>query len=198
MATTTQHCDVRQIASGHLEALHLLLGRVDMDAVERFVDRLRQARDAGATVFVAGNGGSAATAAHLANDLGKATKRSGCPAMRVLCLSDNAPWLTALANDEGYDRVFAGQLENFAGPDDVLLLLSASGNSRNLVLAAEVAASRGATTVAMLGFGGGTLKAVAADCLWLPTPEGQYELVEDAHAVLCHVITRCLGQDRPA
>ena len=94
---------------------------MDLDAVQRLVEHLRTARDADGTVYVAGNGGSAATASHWANDLGKGTKSSGRAFMRVMCLSDNVSWLTALANDEGYDRAFSGQLENFAGPGDVFV-----------------------------------------------------------------------------
>src|SRR2546423_679797 len=99
--TDPQGPPVRDLALGYVESIGSLLDSLDLDAVERVVDRLRAARDAGATVFVAGNGGSAATATHWANDLGKATKRSGRRPIRVMSLCDNVPWLTALANDEG-------------------------------------------------------------------------------------------------
>ena len=110
----TQELPVKQIAAEYLRAFETLVQRIDLDAVERVARRLRTARDSGAMIYVAGNGGSAASASHWVNDLGKATKRSGRAPMRVMSLSDNVAWLTALANDEGYERVFAGQLENFA------------------------------------------------------------------------------------
>ena len=109
------------------------MAQIDVHAIDRVFEHLRRARDQGATIFVAGNGGSAATASHWANDLGKTAKRSGQAPIRVMSLSDNASWITALANDEGYDRVFAGQLENFLRPEDILVVISASGSSPNLV-----------------------------------------------------------------
>ena len=176
--------------------------RIDLDAVERVARRLRAARDSGAMIYVAGNGGSAASASHWVNDLGKATKRSGRAPMRVMSLSDNVAWLTALANDEGYERVFAGQLENFAQPGDVLVVISASGNSPNLVRAVELARARGVTTIGFLGFDGGVLRQQVDECVWLPTAKGAYELVEDGHVilcrVLCHILMISLTQDRPA
>ena len=190
--------DARLIASRYLQDFSALLEQVDIDAVQRTVERLRAVRDGEGTVYVAGNGGSAATATHLANDLGKATKASGRAFMRVMCMSDNVSWLTALANDEGYDRVFSGQLENFAGPGDLFLAISASGNSRNLVEAVELARARKVATVALLGFDGGLLKGLVDECLWLPSEQGQYGLVESAHSVLCDILTTCLMQDLAA
>jgi D-sedoheptulose 7-phosphate isomerase len=192
------HLDVQGIALEHMNALQALLNRVDLASIERIVERLRFARDTAATVYVAGNGGSAATASHWVNDLGKATKRSGRAPMRVMCLSDNASWLTALANDDGYDEVFSGQLDNFAREDDLLVAISASGNSPNLVRAVEVARRRGAVTIGLLGFDGGVLKDRVSESVCLSTEKGAYELVEDAHSVICHILTGCLAQDRPA
>src|SRR5687768_2834514 len=133
----------KRIAADYFRAFERLLHQVDLDRIERIVQSLRTARDRGATVYVAANGGSAATASHWVNDLGKTTKRSGQMPMRVMSLSDNVSWLTALANDEGYEHVFSGQLENFALAGDVLVVISASGNSPNLVRAVELARTRG-------------------------------------------------------
>jgi D-sedoheptulose 7-phosphate isomerase len=196
--TDRTELDVQGIALDHMNALRAVLRRVDLDAIERIVDRLRFARDHAATVFVAGNGGSAATASHWVNDLGKATKRSGRAPMRVMCLSDNASWLTALANDDGYEEVFSGQLDNFARGDDLLIVISASGTSPNLVRAVEVAGSRGAVTIGLLGFDGGVLMDLVDERVCLSTEKGAYELVEDAHSIVCHILTRCLAEDRLA
>jgi D-sedoheptulose 7-phosphate isomerase len=188
--------DAKLVAVDYLERFQALLSAVDVDALARVVDHLRRARDEDRTVYVAGNGGSAATASHWANDLGKATKTSGRAYMRVMCLSDNVSWLTALANDEGYERVFSGQLENFASPGDVLFVISASGNSTNLVNAVDLARDRGAVTVALVGFDGGVLKDLADEHLWLPIEPGEYGLVESGHTVLCDILTTALMKDR--
>ena len=187
--------EAKLIAASYLAQFAELLQRVDLDAVERIVEHLRHTRDSDGTVYVAGNGGSAATASHWANDLGKATKASNCAFMRVMCLSDNVSWLTALANDEGYDRVFSGQLENFAGPGDLFVAISASGNSSNLIEAVELARERGVVTIALIGFDGGTLKGLVDEYVWLPSDEGDYGLVESGHSVLCDILTTCLMQD---
>ncbi len=183
------------IATGHVGRLDELLRQVDRDALFRAHTRLGAARDAGQTVYLAGNGGSAATATHWANDLGKATKRSGRAPIRVLSLSDNTSWLTALANDEGYEAVFAGQLENFARPGDVLVVISASGNSPNLIRAVEMARRLGLVSIGLLGFDGGRLRTLVDDVVLVQSEAGAYELVEDAHMVLCHVLTRSLVAD---
>jgi D-sedoheptulose 7-phosphate isomerase len=184
----------KAFAGAYLERFHVLLQGLDLDKLARVVDCLHDTRAAGGTVFIAGNGGSAATASHWANDLGKATKVSGEPPIRVLSLSDNVSWFTALANDEGYERVFSGQLENFARPGDVLIVISASGNSPNLVNAVSLARERKMATVGLLGFDGGILKSLVDHCLLLASEKGAYGPVESAHSLVCHLVTACLMQ----
>ena len=186
--------EIREVLASFVHPLSAFLDDSFAASVRGVVRLLNDSRERGATIYIAGNGGSASTASHWVNDLGKATKREGKPPMRVMSLSDNVSWLTALANDEGYDRIFAGQLENFAKAGDVLIVISASGNSRNLIEAVELARTRGVKTVALLGFDGGVLKDKVDECLWLPTEKGTYGLVEGAHSVLCHVLTKCLAQ----
>ncbi len=186
----------RELAGTYFGAVSAALAEVDLAEIEGATRIIRTARDAGGTVFIAGNGGSAATASHWVNDLGKATKKSGRPPIRVAGLADNLSWLTALGNDEGYDRVFAGQLENFARPGDVLIVISASGNSPNLVRAVEMARERGVSTIALLGFDGGALLPMVDQPVLMRTEKGAYELVEDVHCVICHAITRNLVADR--
>lgn len=182
----------------YMKLFDTLLRSIEPADIERAADILRGARDSGAMIYVAGNGGSASTATHLANDLGKATKTSGMPPMKVVSLSDNVSWLTALGNDEGYDRVFAGQMENFAKPGDVLIVISTSGNSGNLVKAAEMAKERGMTSIGILGFAGGKLKDMVDCPVWLPSPKGAYGQVETAHCLVVDLIKECLMADRPA
>src|SRR5215210_656766 len=117
--------EINENLAEHFGAFEKMMRQVDVQAVERVVQRLRRTRQDATTIYIAGNGGSAATASHWVNDLGKATKARGRSPIRVMSLSDNVSWLTALANDEGYDRVFAGQLENFARSGDVLIVISA-------------------------------------------------------------------------
>ncbi len=186
----------KALAAGFLRDFERLLQQVDVDAIERIYQILRGARDRGANVYIAGNGGSAATAAHWVNDLGKGAKESKRAPLRVMSLSDNVSWLTALANDEGYERVFSGQLENFARARDVLVVLSASGNSPNLLRAVELARARKLITIGFLGFDGGALKDMVDEVLLLPTRKGAYGLVESGHDLLCHVLTACLAADR--
>ena len=189
--------DARSVVSTHFADVRRVLGEVEVSAIQRVVDVFCEARDRGSFIYVAGNGGSSSTASHWVNDLGKATKRSGRQPVKVMCLSDNISWFSALSNDEGYERSFAGQLENFATPGDVLVCLSASGNSANLVQAVELARRRKMTTIALVGFDGGVLKGLADEVVCVRTEKGAYELVEDVHSAICHAITRCLVADRP-
>jgi D-sedoheptulose 7-phosphate isomerase len=186
----------RQFAADFVHEFLNLWKHVDLDQVERVYQILSKARDRGAMIYLAGNGGSAATASHWANDLGKGAKAAGGAPIRVVSLADNTSWLTALANDEGYDRVFAGQLENFARPGDVLVVLSASGNSANLVRAVELARARKLVSIGFLGFDGGALKNLVDEVLLLPTRKGAYGLVESGHDLLCHILSACLAADR--
>ena len=189
---------VQPIVSEYVQALSALAENSFMNSMNRVLHVLNSARDHGSTIYIAGNGGSASTASHWVNDLGKATKRSDRAPIRVMSLSDNVSWLTALANDEGYDRVFAGQLENFAKPGDVLVLISASGNSPNLLRAAEMAKARSVSTVALLGFDGGALRDMVDEYLLVPSKKGAYGLVESGHSILCHILTACLTEARQA
>lgn len=195
--STPRRPSIAPTAHAYLKELARLLESVDVTALDAVVDTIRGARDRGAMVFIAGNGGSAATATHWVNDLCKAATRSGRRPIRAACLSDNVSWLTALGNDEGYERVFSGQLGNLAEPGDVLVVISASGNSPNLLRAVEYAASIGVRTVGLLGFDGGALRTMVDDSVWIETAPGEYGLVESAHSVLADIITTYLIDDRP-
>lgn len=186
---------MRIVAEAYLASLRELLADIDLDALQRVLRRLSDARDRQGTIFIAGNGGSAATATGWANDLCKATRADHRVPMKATSLSDNTSFLTALANDEGYGRVFAGQLESYGHPGDVLVVISASGNSENLVQAVETAKQHGLTTIALLGFDGGILREMVDEFVWLPTEIGAYGLVESGHSVVADIITTCLIED---
>ena len=198
MESNGEMSQTKQVTIDYVQAFESLLHQIDAEVIGRIVQYLRNAGSRGSMIYVAGNGGSAATASHWVNDLGKATKSSGAAPLRVMSLSDNVSWLTALANDEGYSRVFSGQLENFARPGDVLVVISASGNSPNLVEAVEFARRQGMLTIGFLGFDGGALKSKVDDYLWFRTEKGAYGLVESGHSLLCHIVTTCLMQPQPA
>jgi D-sedoheptulose 7-phosphate isomerase len=154
------------------------------DALEAAAEVLLDCYHRGSTVFVVGNGGSAATASHFACDLAKGTRIAGAPAFRVMPLTDNVPLLTAWANDMSYDQVFAEQLSSLVRVDDVLVAISASGNSANVLAAVKVARQAGAITVALTGRSGGWLHRLAD--LTIRVPADLIEQVEDAHVVVAH------------
>ncbi len=139
-----------------------------------------------------GNGGSAATASHFANDLTRSTQQNAGPPLRAFSLSDNVPQLTAWANDDCYEQSFAGQLRAYARKGDILVAISASGNSPNIVAVAEEARKMGLAVIALGGFGGGRLKDLADVALVMDSYD--YGQVESAHLVLVHLLSRMVVQ----
>jgi D-sedoheptulose 7-phosphate isomerase len=150
------------------------------EAAELLLDCYRRS----STVFILGNGGSAATASHFACDLAKGTRAAGLPAFRVVSLSDNTPLLTAWANDTNYDRIFAEQLATLIRPADLVIAISASGNSPNVLAAARVARQSDALTIALTGQDGGKLSRLVDLPIYVPVRS--IEQVEDAHLVIAH------------
>jgi len=151
---------------------------------------LEEAYEAGRHLFVMGNGGSAATASHMAVDLGKTVlpvPSNGARRFRVTSLTDNVPWMTAIANDLGYQHVFAEQLRNHVEAGDVVIAITGSGNSPNIVEGVRVAAEHGATTIALLGFDGGAVKDLVD--LHVLVRSDHYGFIEDVHAMLSHLVT---------
>jgi D-sedoheptulose 7-phosphate isomerase len=180
------------IAQGYLDEVRKIIDSIDLSLLDEVVACLRSARDRGSNVFVMGNGGSAATASHLATDVGKSTKAPGRKPVRIVSLNDNASWVTALGNDEGYGNVFSGQLDNLVSADDLVIAISASGNSENILRAVELAKSRGAVTIGIVGFDGGALSQAVDLNVHAPTRIGSYGPAEDVHMMIQHIITECL------
>ncbi len=172
--------------AGYLREVQELLGLVPAAPVTAIMRALNRARQEGRTVFLIGNGGSAALASHLATDLSKLPVRPGLPRMRALGLAANIPLLTAWANDTAYENVFSEQLENLMRPGDVLVAISGSGCSPNIIKAVQCARELGGLTIGLTGFDGGRLKDTAELCLIVPSDSMQQ--VEDAHLVLAHAI----------
>jgi D-sedoheptulose 7-phosphate isomerase len=179
--------DAAVFASSYFDYLSEVLRGIDPQSVSRFAQTLLAARERGATVYFIGNGGSAATASHFANDLSIGTHSYDKP-FRVVSLTDNQAIITAIANDFGYDEIFKRQLQVLAKPGDVLVAISASGNSPNLLKAFEYAQSADVKTIAITAFDGGKMKAMADDGIHVQTGLKEYGPAEDAHMVLDHLL----------
>ncbi|HXA53361.1 MAG TPA: SIS domain-containing protein [Solirubrobacteraceae bacterium] len=182
--------EAADFADGYLGYLSQVFARIDREAVALFVQALERARAEGATVFFCGNGGSAATASHFQNDL----TRWRTDPMKVVSLTDNVAVITALANDYGYERIFVMQLEPLLAEGDVVIAISASGNSPNVVQAIEFANERKAVTVGLTGFDGGRLGELCEIHVHVPSARGEYGPVEDAHMVLDHLVMSYLWE----
>lgn len=182
--------DPAEYATRYFDHLRELLNSVDPDQFRALVEALESARKSGATIFVAGNGGSATTATSMANDLGfDVMKKSGASeTFRFFALTDNNAAITAMANDVGYESIFTNQLRIHYREGDLLLVISASGNSPNVVEAAEWVKARGGSVLGFLGFTGGKLLKLCDVPLHVKADKGEYGPVEDAHLILNHVL----------
>ena len=173
-------------AAGYRSELSSALDQIDNHKVAQAIDWLREARDENRQIFVCGNGGSAATASHLVGDLVHSASAGAEKRFRALCLNDSVPAMTALANDDSFAHVFDFPLKNFARQDDILIVLSGSGNSANLVEAVKEAKRIGCRSIAMTGRDGGRLGALAD--LDINIPEHHMGRIQDAHMAVCHMI----------
>lgn len=171
----------------YFERLKTIIDEMPIAKIEAMGDILFDAYRHNKQVFIIGNGGSAATASHMACDLGKNTIGPNRLRFRVLSLNDNMPLLSALANDVGYDRVFSEQLVNLIRPGDVLIAISGSGRSPNILQAMRYARGRAATIIALLGFDGGDAIELADEYVLVPSSE--YGPIEDLHMILDHILT---------
>jgi D-sedoheptulose 7-phosphate isomerase len=179
-----------QIVDDYLAQVTRAIEMLPREDLLKVIEILREARMEGKTVFVFGNGGSAATASHMVCDFSKNTRQPGKPRLKAVALNDNMPSLSAYANDEGYERVFVEQLITLANPGDVALAISGSGNSTNVLLAVESANQIGMQTIGLTGFEGGKLKDLVETCVVVPSDN--IACVEDLHMVIDHVLTTIL------
>jgi phosphoheptose isomerase len=167
-----------------------ILAAFDLEALSKAAELVAHHYAADKQIFTAGNGGSAAVAIHLAADFGKNVACASSKRPRILSLCCNSAAITALGNDCGYENTFNFQLRNLMNPGDLVILVSSSGNSPNIVEAAKFAKAGGATVLGLTGFSGGQLKEFADVSLHVPCHV--YELVEDAHSFFCHaIVTAC-------
>ena len=195
-----EHSEFEYFADGYFEYLHDLLKGLDKLKIKQVIDEIEDARSKNNTVFVIGNGGSAATACHIANDFCETVfkNKDEKNSYRVQSLTDNIALMTAIANDDGYDKLFVNQLRTHYRSGDKLLALSTSGNSENIVQAAKWVKERGGKVMSMVGFDGGKLVELSDVVIHAKTPNGEYGPVEDIHMIMDHLIITWLQRKRYA
>lgn len=169
-----------------------LMRSLDYQAIANVSECFLDARQRGSTIFFVGNGGSAATASHFSQDLAEVGRKVKVRSFKTLSLTDNVPFITAVGNDYGYDKVFLIQLLELFKKGDVLVAISASGNSPNVIEAVEYANEKGGTTIALVGFDGGKLSELCDHVIHVISNRGEYGPVEDIHIILNHMITSFL------
>jgi len=182
---------IAEFASGYFSYLSNVLQRIDVLQIERFIGILLDARERGASIFFIGNGGSAATASHFVNDIGVGTLSWDKP-FRAMSLSDNSAVVTAIGNDRGYENIFVEQLKLYLKPSDIVVLISASGNSLNIIKAMDYANEIGAITVGLTSFDGGKVRERVTCCVHVPTEKGEYGPAEDSHMIIDHLVSAYL------
>ena len=169
-----------------------LLSKLDYAAINDVINCFCRARNDGSTIYFIGNGGSAATASHFSQDLGEIGRKAGKSHFRTLSLTDNVSFITAMGNDYGYDSIFTGQMSNLFKKSDVLVAISASGNSKNIVEAVKLAKELKGITIGLAGFDGGELARICDHVIHVKTSKGEYGPVEDIHLMIDHMITSYL------
>lgn len=169
-----------------------LLDNLDHNSIENIFEIIDKARKRKNKIFIIGNGGSASTASHICNDFGlaalKSNNSSNPEPFRVISLTDNNSVITALGNDNGFENIFVEQLKVLFEEGDVLIAISASGNSENLVNACEWVKGKKGISIGWLGFNGGKLKSICDNVLLINTPYGEYAPVEDMHLIINHIL----------
>lgn len=182
---------IQDLARAYIKEEKSLLDSIPLEKFEEVVELLHSAYDRGNRVFVFGNGGSGATAAHLACDLNKGVCNGSQKRFKVICLNDNVSTMLAYANDNSYEDIFVEQLKNFIEADDLVIGISSSGNSSNVIKAIQYANENGAISVAFTGFDGGLLVKTARTSILIPASDMQK--VEDLHLVLTHMMMQVLS-----
>ena len=186
-----RNSDIQEFIGGYLTGLQALVAALPRGDVQAAITCIEHAYEGGQQVFIAGNGGSAATASHMACDLAKTTlghsPAPGTRRFRAIALTDNVPLITAWGNDVSYDCVFAEQLRNLANPKDLLIVITASGNSPNILEVVKAARELGVVSLGLLGFDGGTVRGLLDHSV--VASSDNYGHIEDAHTVLNHLIT---------
>jgi D-sedoheptulose 7-phosphate isomerase len=185
---TNIYLESKQFTTNYLNRLKEVLSKIDSDEISHFVELIENTRQNNGKLMFIGNGGSASTASHFATDLGFGIRWLQNP-IKALSLTDNTGVITAMGNDISFNDVFERQVNNYACSGDVLVAISASGNSENLLRAVNAAVKNEVTTVGITAFDGGQLKKDVNHSIHIPTELGEYGFAEDAHLVVNHIIT---------
>jgi D-sedoheptulose 7-phosphate isomerase len=179
-------------SKGYADYLVTLIQQLDHEKIANCITHLEEARQNENTIFIIGNGGSASTASHMGNDFGLAVLKKSNKAVnksyRALALTDNISVISAIGNDSTFENIFVDQLKVHFRKGDKLIVISASGNSPNLVVASEWFKQQGGTVIGWLGFDGGKLKNIVDLPIVVSSPKGEYAPVEDLHLVINHII----------
>ena len=176
--------------NNYFETLKSCIDQINKKDVDTFIKLLIQARDEGRTIFIMGNGGSASTASHITCDFNKGCSYNQDKKFKIICLNDNIATMLAYANDVNYESIFAEQLKNFLKEGDIVIGLSGSGNSKNILNAIEYANSKNAITIGLTGYNGGKLKEIAK--FSVNTNINDMQIAEDVHMMLCHMVYNIL------
>jgi len=182
-----------EFANHYSNYISELVKKIDPKSIETFINAIINTRENSGIIYFIGNGGSAATANHFVNDLGIGTRSEKKP-FKAISLSANVSVLTAIGNDNGYDDIFYCQLKNRLNKNDLVVAISASGNSPNLIKAIDYANNCGTTTVGLTGFSGGKLKEISKIKIHVETEYGEYGPIEDIHMIINHMVGNYFAQ----
>tara|TARA_Y100000389_G_scaffold197610_2_gene232543 strand:+ start:2041 stop:2619 length:579 start_codon:yes stop_codon:yes gene_type:complete len=180
--------NVEKFTKNYLEQLKFTLDNINPSVISDIVVSLDATMKKKSRVYILGNGGSSATASHMVNDLGAGLRMRNIINLDVVSLGDNSPAVTAIANDIGYENIFYMQMKGLLTSKDLVIAISCSGNSPNIVKAADYAKEIGCQVIGVTGFEGGHLKKISDINFHVDTPKGEYGLVEDTHMILDHII----------
>ena len=183
---------IRELTLSYLKSLKDCIDEIDLDCLQRVIESIYIAYQNKRQIFIMGNGGSASTASHFVCDLAKGTIVDNQTRMKVISLNDNTAMLSALANDCGYEEVFVEQLRNLLSPKDVVIVITGSGNSPNIIKAVNYAKQHNAITIGLIGFGGGDLAQIVDEQITISSEN--YGHCEDIHLALAHTISQAIRQ----
>ena len=179
---------IKPFVTDYLIRLKHILDDIDAEVVSDIIDELELTLVNKSRIYIIGNGGSSATASHMVNDLGAGLRRRDIVNFDVMSLGDNSPVVSAIANDIGYENIFFMQMKGLINPNDIVIAISCSGDSPNIVKAVDYAKGLGCKIIGITGFDGGYLKSISDISFHVSAPKNEYGLVEDVHMILDHII----------
>ena len=179
---------IKPFVTDYLMRLKHILDDIDAEVVSDIIDALEHTLTHKSRIYIIGNGGSSATASHMVNDLGAGLRRRDIVNFDVVSLGDNSPVVSAIANDIGYENIFFMQMKGLINPNDIVIAISCSGDSPNIVKSVDYAKGLGCKIIGITGFNGGYLKSISDISFHVNAPKNEYGLVEDTHMILDHII----------